>query len=176
MALEVAAIHLHHWPHRLCAWRSGSWQIFPAFVTFLLVAFDTVICWISCSPSTIQALSIPLVYSMILVANLPDISQTICHQLISNRNIIRLSLYRCLLSVAFAANVVPLSLSIFLLMASVFKYDSHASCITLYPLACIQKGTDLLDVISLFDHTNSAVKTSTTWKPQIGHAAFVTSP
>jgi hypothetical protein len=33
------------------------------------------------------------------------------------------------------------------MMAYVFKYDSHASCITLYPLACIQKGIDLLDVM-----------------------------
>jgi hypothetical protein len=34
-----------------------------------------------------------------------------------------------------------------MLMASVFKYDSYASCINIYPQACIQKGTDLLDVI-----------------------------
>jgi hypothetical protein len=27
------------------------------------------------------------------------------------------------------------------------KYHSHATCITLYPLACIQKGIDHLDVI-----------------------------
>jgi hypothetical protein len=28
------------------------------------------------------------------------------------------------------------------MMASVFKYDSRASFITLYPLACTQKGID----------------------------------
>jgi hypothetical protein len=33
------------------------------------------------------------------------------------------------------------------MLDSVFKYDTHASCITLYPLACIQKGIDLVDVI-----------------------------
>jgi hypothetical protein len=122
-------------------------MICPAFVMFLLAAFDIVVSWISCSPSTIQALSILLVSSLILIADLSNISQLICYRLISNRNIIRLPLYRCFRSVAFVVNVILLPLSIFLLMASVFKYDSHVSCITLYPLVCIQKGTDLLDVI-----------------------------
>jgi hypothetical protein len=88
-----------------------------------------------------------LVPSSTLIADLPKIFQLIYCRLICNRKIIRLSLYRCFHNVVFVVNVILLPLSIFLMMASVFKYDSHASCITLYPLACIHKGIDLLDVI-----------------------------
>jgi hypothetical protein len=100
------------------------------------------------SLSMIQVLSILPVSSLTLVVELPNISQLICHQLISNRNIIQLSLYQCFRNITFVVNVVLLPLCIFMLMASVLNYDSQASCVTLYPLACIQKGIDLLDVIS----------------------------
>jgi hypothetical protein len=125
-----------------------SWEVYDTgqlLYRFCWLPSTLSFSWISYLPSMIhQASSILLVPSSTLVADLPNISQPICRRLNSNHKIIQLSLYRCFHNVVFVVNVILLPLSIFLMMAYVFKYDSHASCITFYPLACIQKGTNLL--------------------------------